>query len=318
MLKQGATRNVTVFMTDSTDHITGKTGLTLTITASKDGAAFATITPTVTERGNGWYSLALTTSHTDTLGDLTFHVTGSGADPSDFKCQVVADLFGVAQTGDAYSRIGAAGAGLTALGDARLGNLDVAVSTRSILTATLVWDQTTAGHIAPGTFGGLMSSAASAGDPWATTIPGAYGAGTAGFMLGTMGTAYVTNTFDIELCQSVGQVENMNPGSITASTFATDAISAAAMSAAAVTKIQAGLPTAVQNADALIARNIEGGSNSGRTVAQALAALRNKRAFDVPSAGQFTVYAANDSTVSWTGTYTTSASADPVVAMDPT
>lgn len=35
-----------------------------------------------------------------------------------------------AQTGDAYSRIGAAGAGLTALGDTRLANLDAAVSSR--------------------------------------------------------------------------------------------------------------------------------------------------------------------------------------------
>jgi hypothetical protein len=34
-------------------------------------------------------------------------------------------------TGDAYARLGAAGAGLTALGDARLANLDAAVSTRS-------------------------------------------------------------------------------------------------------------------------------------------------------------------------------------------
>lgn len=35
------------------------------------------------------------------------------------------------QTGDSYARIGASGAGLTALGDTRLANLDAAVSTRS-------------------------------------------------------------------------------------------------------------------------------------------------------------------------------------------
>lgn len=35
------------------------------------------------------------------------------------------------QTGDAFARVGAAGAGLTALGDARIANLDVAVSTRT-------------------------------------------------------------------------------------------------------------------------------------------------------------------------------------------
>ena len=39
---------------------------------------------------------------------------------------------GSAQSGDAFARIGAAGAGLTSLGDTRLNNLDAAVSTRSI------------------------------------------------------------------------------------------------------------------------------------------------------------------------------------------
>ena len=82
-VKQSTAKNVMVLMVDSTDHITGKTGLTLTITESKDGAAFSSITPTVTERGNGWYNLALTTSHTDTLGDLALHITGTSADPAD-------------------------------------------------------------------------------------------------------------------------------------------------------------------------------------------------------------------------------------------
>lgn len=83
-----------VLMVNDTDHVTGETGLTLTITASKNGAAFASISPTVTERGDGWYSLALTTSHTDTLGDLALHITSSGADPTDVVWQVVADLPG--------------------------------------------------------------------------------------------------------------------------------------------------------------------------------------------------------------------------------
>jgi hypothetical protein len=88
--KQSTSKNVMVLMVDSTDHVTGKTGLTLTITASKDGAAFASITPTVTERGNGWYALALTASHTDTLGDLALHITGAAADPADMVLLVEA------------------------------------------------------------------------------------------------------------------------------------------------------------------------------------------------------------------------------------
>ena len=94
MIKQSTTRNLMVFLTDSTDHVTGLTGATLTISLSKDGAAFGAITPTVTERGDGWYSLAMTTSHTDTLGDLVLHITAASADPIDLREQVFALLPG--------------------------------------------------------------------------------------------------------------------------------------------------------------------------------------------------------------------------------
>lgn len=95
-LTLGEAFNRPIFMVDAIDHITGLPGLTLTITASKNGAAFASITPTVTDRGNGWYTLALTTSHTDTEGALAFHITSVGADPLDFADQVMnpADLSG--------------------------------------------------------------------------------------------------------------------------------------------------------------------------------------------------------------------------------
>lgn len=76
----------------------------------------------------------------------------------------------------------------------------------------------------------------------------------------------------------------------------------------------AALPTADENADALIGRNIEGGSSTGRTVAQALAFLRNKWTV---SGGTLTVYAADDSTTSWTAAVTQTAG-DPVSAVDPT
>ena len=78
-----------VFLTDSTDHVTGLTGATLTITLSKNGAAFASISPTVTERGTGWYNVALTTAHTDTLGDFVLRATATSADPIDLREQVV-------------------------------------------------------------------------------------------------------------------------------------------------------------------------------------------------------------------------------------
>lgn len=96
MLKQSTSTTIMIFMTDSTDHVSGKTGLTLTITASKAGGAFSGYTNTVTDRGSGWYSLLLDTTITDTPGVLVFHVTGTGADPTDISFQVIAFDLGVA------------------------------------------------------------------------------------------------------------------------------------------------------------------------------------------------------------------------------
>jgi hypothetical protein len=96
LMKQSTAFNKLIYMVDSSDHVTGKTGLTLTITASKDGAAFSSISPTVTELSNGWYKIALTTTHTNTLGELALHITSSGADPTDSLDQVVAFDPGVA------------------------------------------------------------------------------------------------------------------------------------------------------------------------------------------------------------------------------
>lgn len=130
-LKQSTAYNRMLLMVDSSDHISGKAGLTLTLTASKNGGAFGSITPTVTDRGSGWYNLALTTGNTDTLGDLAVHATSAGADPTDFTDQIVAvDL------------ADAAGFGLS--------RIDVAISTRNSTTpptvaaiSTQVWSETT-------------------------------------------------------------------------------------------------------------------------------------------------------------------------------
>jgi hypothetical protein len=73
------------------------------------------------------------------------------------------------------------------------------------------------------------------------------------------------------------------------------------------------IPTAVQNADALLGRNIAGGSNGGRTVTQALRRLRNRV---VGLAGLLTVYREDDTTSDWTAALTTAAG-DPVSEVDP-
>jgi hypothetical protein len=142
MLKQSTARNVMVFLTDSTDHVTGLAGATLTITLSKNGAAFASISPTVTDRGDGWYSVALTTSHTDTLGDLVLHITATGADPIDLREQVFAGLPGesvtvssidtdvITSTALAASAVTEIATGVRSELATELARIDVATSTR--------------------------------------------------------------------------------------------------------------------------------------------------------------------------------------------
>jgi len=160
LLKQSTTRNIMVLMVSSTDHITGVAGATLTITASKNGGAFASITPTVTDRGNGWYSLALTTAHTDTLGDLALRITAAGCDPTDLTRQVVTLLPGedvtVAEIApDAISSFTIQDGSLTsakfaagAITSAVAPNLDAAVSTRLATASYVAPDNTTIGALA--------------------------------------------------------------------------------------------------------------------------------------------------------------------------
>jgi hypothetical protein len=74
------------------------------------------------------------------------------------------------------------------------------------------------------------------------------------------------------------------------------------------------IPTAVQNADALLARNEAGGSSTGRTVGEAIARLRNRV---VVSGGIMTVYAEDGVTPLWTAPVTTTPG-DPISEVAPT
>jgi hypothetical protein len=79
------------------------------------------------------------------------------------------------------------------IGKLLVDNLDAAVSTRATPSdvptaadnAGAVWDEDLSGHATSGSAGAALGAAGSAGDPWATALPGAYGAGTAGYIVGT-------------------------------------------------------------------------------------------------------------------------------------
>jgi len=152
---------------------------------------------------------------------------------------ISADIAAIeAQTDD----IGAAGAGLTAIPWNASWDAEVQSEVADALTAfwtspgtlvDLIWDEPTAGHSGAGTTGKALTDAGSAGDPWTTALPGAYGAGTAGNILGnnldaaitsrmatyTQPTGFLAATFPA----TVASTTNITAGTITTVTNLTNA-----------------------------------------------------------------------------------------------
>lgn len=136
LTKNSTSKKVMILMVDSTDHVTPKTGLTLTVTKSKNGGAFGALSGSVAEVANGWYAITPAAGDVDTGGDLIFHATGAAADPADRACEVVdTDLF-----------LGGAG----------------------------VWDELTASHAVQGSYGEALkpirASTATAGSSTSLTL----------------------------------------------------------------------------------------------------------------------------------------------------
>ena len=78
------TQPLRFLMVLSADHVTGATGLTPTVTIAKnDGLGFASPLGAVSELGSGWYSVAANATDANTLGPISLHATGAGADPAD-------------------------------------------------------------------------------------------------------------------------------------------------------------------------------------------------------------------------------------------
>jgi hypothetical protein len=162
------------------------------------------------------------------------------------------------------------------LASANLDTTFAAIPTASA-NADQVWDEVLSGHLTAGSTGNALNAAGSAGDPWSTSLPGAYGAGTAGKIIGDKIVASIA-TGGIS-------ASSFAAGAINAAAIATDAIDADAIKTDAVTEIKAGLstltqgdidaalmvalgglgmPTAAQNATAVwasVARTLTAGTN---------------------------------------------------------
>ena len=138
---------------------------------------------------------------------------------------------------------------------------------------------------------------------------------TTGTVGGTSVVGYVIGSFSIEnrSTQALATAANL---AVVAGYLDTEiaAIKAKTDNLPAAPAAVGDIPTDVQNADALLNRNVSGGSSTGRTVKQALHVLRNKSAV---AAGTLTVYDIDDTTSSWTAAVSSDAAADPITGIDP-
>jgi hypothetical protein len=80
--------------------------------------------------------------------------------------------------------------------------------------ADSVWDELIAGHLGAGSTGKKLDDASTGGDPWATPIPGAYGAGTAGKIVGDNLDAKVS-TRALEAGGNVANLQTRVPAALT-------------------------------------------------------------------------------------------------------
>ena len=160
----------------STRAATGADGDTLeTLSDQIDGTALQTSVDDLEGR-----LTAVRAGYLDNLTNLDAAVSTRAATGADGDTlETLSDQIDGVSTLDAAgvrTAVGLAAANL----DAQLGALPTDAE-----NADAVWDEALAGHAVVGSAGAALSAAGAAGDPWITPLPGAYVAGTAGYLMGT-------------------------------------------------------------------------------------------------------------------------------------
>ena len=200
----GTANGATVTVTNITTGVY-KCAVTLPSLSAGDVVSLRVAATVSAVAGEGiiWQDVADTVRLSDVSPDVTTILADTNELQTDWanggRLDVILDARAAQTTADDIltdtTVIGAAGAGLTALGDARLANLDATVSSRlstagytapptAAATADAVWDEATAGHAGVGSTGAAIIAAGNAGDPWATELPGAYTGDQAGNIVG--------------------------------------------------------------------------------------------------------------------------------------
>ncbi len=349
----------------ASDHFSPATGKTIAVVISKNGGAFGNPSggaTNATEIANGWYYVDLSTTDTGTTGPLVVRGTVATIDDVEVIFEV-ANAFNAGFTGvpgvaaEGAGGLYTRGTGAGQINQAANGQIDV----NAVAMAT---DVITAGALSGGAVTEIQTGLSTL---TASGVRDAVGMASANLDTQLSGIQSDTNNIQTRIPTTLvaGLMECV------VGEMSLDVLSADAVSAAAVTKIQAGLatstevgdvptaaenatavwaagtrtlssfgslvadvaaavwgavsrtltafaftvaPTAVENADALLGRNLAGGSNGGRMVKDALRPSRNKVSI---SGSAVTVFEEDDTTPAWTGALTTNASADPITAVDP-
>jgi hypothetical protein len=212
---------------------TPTTGLTPVGLVSKDGATAATITGTIVSLGSGVYDASLSQADTNgnvllflftatsmVPAAFTIYTHGMDMTGTNIPASVVNDVsvgtmkvhVTVATSGflsQAFVSTALTSIAKQVWADGNGRTLSQAVTVAAFTTdaitsaafaadaisriAGYVWDVTLGDHNAAGTTGEALGNAGTAGDPWATTIPGSYATGTAGNFLGTRIDTTISN-----------------------------------------------------------------------------------------------------------------------------
>lgn len=131
--------------------------------------------------------------------------------------------------------------------------LNGATAPTAAAVADAVWDEALAGHLSAGSTGEALNAAGAAGDPWTTAIPGAYGAGSAGYIIGNNLNATVSSRATQASVDTIDTVVDAildDTGTSGVVVSATSVRSAVGLAAANLDAQLDALPTAAENATA--------------------------------------------------------------------
>jgi hypothetical protein len=324
-------RRIYMFLANPADGYTPVTTLVgATVNLFKNGVAFGsqpTTPATLVHIQSGHWYYEMASSFLSDLGILTVTVQDTNIRPVVLMAQVVA-YDPTASTGitaaDVWSYVTRELTGSVAVASIANNAITAAsinadaitaakIATGAIDADAIAADAITAAKIADSAITIRLSSDATASEARliaGTTASDVWGALLASYTTAnTFGQRVLRSTTSQSECAVTGSnhiaadIHELQAGVITASDFSANAIDATVLSTDASNEI----------ADALLNRNIGGGSSAGRLVKEALYALRNKSEIVGTT---LSVYDAVDA-LSWTAAVASSASADPVTGIDP-